>query len=240
MAIRASDLANFVGTHLLPFTNPRVVCPPGRVQVRGRPNIMVATPMRSGTHILIDLILNNLPAYRARPLYVDLDQCAKQGRPDNDLLGALTPRSGYLLKTHMPLNVPETMVADPRVETLVAEACVITLRRDRADVCRSLGRWHRIDMAAAEARFGPEYDRFWDLWEGRDRIAVEFTDLFDPKTMRRLLADLADRTGCQVAPRYLPPPSGASKGRIYAGKMMTRLAGRHAPRVDTTIHTLKS
>lgn len=240
MAVRASDLANFVGTHLVPFTNPRVVCPPGRVRQRDLPNIMVATPMRSGTHILIDLILNNLPAYRARPLYVDLDQCAKQGRADHDLLGALTPRSGYVLKTHMPLNVPEDMAADPRIEALTEAACVITLRRDRAEVCRSLGRWHRIGAAEAEAAYGPDYDRFWDLWEGRDRIAVEFSDLFDPEAMQRLLADIAERTGTRAARRFMAPPSGRGKGRIYANKMMTRLAGRHAPRVDTTIHTLKS
>lgn len=235
-----SDLANFVGTHLVPFTNPRVVCPPGRVRMRGRPNIMVATPMRSGTHILIDLILNNLPDYRARPLYVDLDQCAKQGGPDLDLLGALGPQSGYVLKTHMPLNVPDGMVDDPRVMALTDAACVITVHRDRDDVCRSLGRWHGVDQAAAEATYGPEYDRFWQQWEGRDRIAVAFPDLFDPAAMQRLLTDIATRTGTTVAPRYVAPPSGGSKAQIYATKLATRLLGRHAPRVDTTIHTLKS
>ena len=58
--MRASDLSNFIGRTVLPFTNPRVVAPPGTPGHHGRPNLIVATPMRSGTHILIDLILNNL------------------------------------------------------------------------------------------------------------------------------------------------------------------------------------
>lgn len=240
MRISTSDLANFVGMHLLPFTNPRVVCPPGRVTRQGRRNIVVATPMRSGTHILIDLILNNLPAYRSRPLYVDLDQCCKQSTPGNDLIGAIAPDAGYLLKTHMPLNVPDSMAADTRVEALLAGAVVLTLHRPRADVCRSLGRWHGLDMAAAEARYGAEYDRFWTFWEGREAIALGFADLFEPARMQSLLQRIGAATGTRPAAVYTAPPSGQSRNRIYANKMLTRLLGHHAPRIDTTIHTLKS
>jgi hypothetical protein len=64
MGLKSSDLTHYISTHLLPFTNPRVVCPPGTVTAQGRPNIIVATPMRSGTHILSDMILNNIPAYQ--------------------------------------------------------------------------------------------------------------------------------------------------------------------------------
>lgn len=236
----AGSLANFVGTHLLPFTNPRVVCPPGRVRPTGRPNLVIATPMRSGTHILIDLILNNLPAYRRTPLYVDLDQCFKQARPGNDLLAQITPDAGYVLKTHMPLNVPEGMGGDARIAALIDQGQVVTVHRDRAEVCRSLARWHGIAPEEAEAEYGPQYDRFWDFWTGRPQTRLSFGDLFDETKMRRTLADLAAASGTAPSPRYRPPPSSATKSRIYANKMMTRLAGRHAPRVDTTIHTLKS
>lgn len=33
-----SDIANFAGTHVLPFTNQRVVSPPGRIKPQGRPS----------------------------------------------------------------------------------------------------------------------------------------------------------------------------------------------------------
>ena len=57
---------------------------------------------------------------------------------------------------------------------------------------------------------------------------------------RQTLADLALASGTTPSARYRPPPSGRAKSRIYANKMMTRIAGRYAPRIDTTIHTLKS
>lgn len=240
MRLRLSDLANIVGTHIVPFTNPRVVCPPGQVRVQGRKNIIVATPMRSGTHILIDLILNNLPAYRNRPLYVDLDQCAKQSTAENDLLGMVSADAGYLLKTHMPLNVPDTMSTDSRIETLIAQSIVITVRRPRADVCRSLGRWHGVDDATATERYGAQYDQFWQVWDGRARIMLDFSDLFVPERMSQLLRQLGEETGTQPVAHYTAPPSGAHKYQIYTNKMLTRILGCRAPRIDTTIHTLKS
>lgn len=234
------SLANFVGTHLLPFTNPRVVCPPGVVRPTGRPNLIVATPMRSGTHILIDLILNNLPAYRTRPLYVDLDQCVKQSRQGHDLLAQVTPDAGHVIKTHVPLNVPDSMGTDPKITTLLTQGLVVTVDRDRADVCQSLARWHNIALDAAEAEYGRQYDQFWAFWSERPRTALSFEDLFVAEKMRPVLADLAAASGTKTAAQYHPPPSSRAKNQIYANKMMTRLAGRYAPRIDTTIHTLKS
>ena len=240
MRFSTSDVANFIGTHVVPFTNPRVVCPPGRIRPQDRRNIIVATPMRSGTHILIDLILNNLRDYRNNPLYVDLDQCRKQRGPGNDLLADITPKAGHLVKTHMPLNVPNDMPGDPHVKQLIGEGIVVTVRRSRADVCRSLGHWHRLDMAEAEQRYGAEYDRFWQVWDDHDGIALRFEDLFDPAAMQQFLQRLGNETGTSPASRYIAPPSGKNRNRIYANKVLTRLLGRRAKRIDTTIHTLKA
>lgn len=234
-----SDLANMIGTHVLPFTNPRVVSPPGRIVSRGRTNLIVATPMRSGTHILIDPILNNLPAYRNRPLYINLDQCAKPRWRRQGLLEQIGTDAGYVIKTHMPIDTPEGMPEDPHVRSLISEGCVVTVRRARADVCRSLARWHQIDQDTAETRYGPDHDRFWTFWEGRAQIALAFEDLFDPGRMGRLLKDLAARSGSAPRSIYAGPPAGQGRARIHANKTLTRLLGRHAPRVDTTIHTLK-
>lgn len=240
MRLSTSDVANFVGTHIVPFTNPRVVCPPGRIRSQGRRNIIVATPMRSGTHILIDLILNNLPDYRNNPLYVDLDQCRKQSGPGNDILANITSQAGYLVKTHMPLNVPDDMSGNSRVKELIDEGIVVTVRRSRADVCRSLGNWHGLDMTEAEQHYGVEYDRFWQIWDGHNGISLTFEELFNPTAMQKFLQRLGKETDTSPASRYTAPPSGKNRNRIYANKMLTRLLGRRATRIDTTIHTLKA
>ena len=129
MASRLSGLVGFLGTHVLPYTNRRVVCPPGRPEVHGRPNIVVATPKRCGTHVLIDTILNNMPAYRNRPLYIDLDKAWKRRDLDEKLFGRIDPRAGYVLKTHLPIDVPGA-TDNARILALLDAAVVLTVHRD--------------------------------------------------------------------------------------------------------------
>ena len=236
--MRAADLSNFIGTKVLPFTNPRVVSPPGVPGRHGRVNLIVATPMRSGTHILIDLLLNNLPDYRHRPLYIDLDQCLKQARPGLDLLGRLTPDAGHVVKTHYPIAVSEA-AADPRLPDLLRQGVVLAIHRPRADILRSLDRWQGGPEDSPEARFGPQIDAFWRFWNDYPRIDLAFEDLFQPERMQELLQRIAAATGARPQARFVPPPGRGEKRRIYLDKAVTRLLGRHAPRVNTTIHTLK-
>lgn len=239
MGFSSFQLTNLVGTRLLPFTNPRVVCPPGVVSPNGRPNVIVATPMRSGTHILIDMILNNIPAYRNRPLYVDLDQCRKQGNPQHDLLGQITADMGYLVKTHLPIGVEDENTIDLRIHDLIAAGVVITVRRDRDEVSTSLARWHKLPPGADVTGYEIRYDAFWRFWEARAQTRIGFKDLFKQDRMSALLDLLCERTGTYRTNRFSGPISGTNKARIYANKGLTRILGRHAPRVDTTIHTLK-
>lgn len=233
------DLANFIGSRVLPFRNPRVVSPPGHVHPKGRRNILVATPMRSGTHILIDLILNNVPAYRNRPLYIDLDRCSDSAFQAQGFLDRITPDCGYVLKTHLPINVRDGLAADPRVRAVIDSACVVTVRRDRQEVCRSLERWRELGSGKTVEEHAAQYDRFWEFWGMRERREIAFPDLFMEDRMRSVLEEIAQMTGTRTARRYLPPP-GAQKTRIYVNKGLTRVLGRFAPRIDTTIHTLKS
>lgn len=231
------SIANRIGSSLLPFTNPRVVCPPGRPGHHGRRNIVVATAMRSGTHLMIDLILNNLADYRVRPLYVDLDQCRKQSTPHRDLLGAIHVRAGQVIKTHLPIGVDTSGGLDPALQRIIGEAVVVTVRRDDDAVLRSLARWQR--SAESLDRHRHDLDEFRSFWADRADVAVRFDDLFDPASMTRVLAKIAAVTGAHQRTRLIMPPSTKHPRRIYLNKAMTRVAGRHALRVDTTIHTLK-
>lgn len=232
------DLSNFIGRSILPFMNPRVVCPPGHSLRQGRPNLIVATPMRSGTHVLIDLILNNLAPYRNRPLYVDLDQCLKQRSAERDWLAMLHPDQGYVIKTHYPIGIPQAAEA-PSIDRLVQAGIVIAIHRPRKAILKSLVQWRGEAAADAEARFGSQIDDFWNFWSGHVCINLDFDDLFDETAMRKLMRDLAERCVIDAPARFIPPADRKGRRRIYMDKALTRLLGRNAPRINTTIHTLK-
>jgi hypothetical protein len=57
--------------------------------------------------------------------------------------------------------------------------------------------------------------------------------------MQALMQDLAQRSGTTAARDFRGPPR-AGESWIYTNKALTRLLGKRAARVDTSIHTLKS
>lgn len=238
MSLMRTNLAQFVGKRVLPFNNPRVVCPPGIVRPNGRRNIIVATPRRSGTHILIDQILNNIPAYRSRPLYIDLSQCLKRDAPGNNLIGQITPNAGYIIKTHLPVGLPGAVLKDARLDAIIAASVVVTVRRDRDDVRRSLARWHKA-RTEGDVGYDTEYDAFWEFWNDKEQIVLDFKDLFVKSKMEVILDRLANETQTKRATRFAGPTSLSRKRSIYLNKTLTRLLGSNAPHIDTSIHTLK-
>ncbi|WP_202261166.1 hypothetical protein [Rhodovulum sulfidophilum] len=239
--VRVSDMslpsfhrfANFVGRRILPFSNGRVVSPPGAIGHHERRCIVVATTMRSGTHVMIDLLLNNLPAYRNRPLYIDLDQHLRRGEMPVD------PQAGYVVKTHYPFTMPGGKFPEDRLMGLFQNSLVITIQRDQAEILRSLARWHAATSDQILSRFGDGFDRFNAFWPGRDRMAIDHRTLFDRDAMQMLIRQIAERTGTEPARRFVPPPPRDATQRIYLMKATTRLLGARAPRINTTIFTLK-
>ncbi len=231
-------VANWIGTSLLPFTNPRVVCPPGTPAKNGRMNVVVATPMRSGTHLMLDLLLNNVAAYRTRPLYIDLDQCRKQSSADRNLVGEIGSDAGQLIKTHLPIGVDAQASTDADVLRVIDSALVVTVRRNPSAVLKSLARaGHTPDQLRQHE---DEFDRFWEFWEPRSTMAIDFESLFDGEAAAGILRRIASTTDTSTQARLVLPTPQRRRRRIYANKAVTRLVGQHAPRVDTTIHTLKS
>ena len=83
-----------------PPDSKRVMAPSGSIVAShtSLPLIVVTSFPRSGTHILIDLILNNFTPYRRNPLYVDLDRYIHEGLDVEDLI----QKGGYVVKTHYP------------------------------------------------------------------------------------------------------------------------------------------
>lgn len=224
---------NFLGSKMLPFENSRVVAPPGEIGCHHRRCIVVATTMRAGTHVMIDLLLNNLPAYRVRPLYVNLDRYLRRG----DVL--VDPQAGYVVKTHYPFTMPRTPPPEAAVSTFFDNTLVITIHRDRSAMLKSLARWHSITLEEAQARFDHRFDAFDAFWTHRNRLNIEHELLFDRDAMQALIQKIADETETTPAKKFVPPPPRDAVRRIYLMKAATRLLGRHAFCINTTIHTLK-
>lgn len=224
---------NFLGSKVLPFENSRVVSPPGAIGHHQRRCIVVATPMRAGTHVMIDLLLNNLPAYRVKPLYVNLDRYLRRG----DM--SVHPQAGYVVKTHYPFTLPQTPPPEHEISAFFDNTLIITVQRDRTEMLKSLARWHATTLDEARARFDHRFDAFDTFWAAREQINVDHHLLFDPDAMQSLIQQIAEQTGTNCAKKFVPPPPREAARRIYLMKAATRLLGRHAFRINTTIHTLK-
>lgn len=239
MAAPPKDFFGFLGRHVLPYANRRVVCPPGRPEVHGRPNIVIATPKRCGTHVLIDMILNNMPAYQNQPLYIDLDKAWKRKDLGEDLFGCINTRSGYVIKTHLPVGAPGAADSQ-RILALLDASVVLTVHRNSDAMVRSTARWMQVETSEVSDAVQADYANFWGFWQNRPRIGLEFEELFSTDRMQSVLADLSVQTRVERTARYVPPPAKDRLGSIYMAKAMTRLMGCYAPKIDTTIATLKS
>jgi hypothetical protein len=241
-----SGLINHLGRTVLPYQNTRIVAPPGRLTPGDRPALVVATPMRSGTHILIDLLLNNLPAYRRQPLYADLDQFCRHARRTEAVTVAPADFRGYVVKTHYPTGINETPEDAALVSSVAREAIVLTVDRPLEEIKASLERWVAEAPCGGSTRPQRHVDeiearlpQFRAFWRERAHIALQFRDLFDAAQMTVAMDRIATLTGAARRPVYAPPPKPAQLTRIHIDKTLTRLLGAGAPRINTTIHTLK-
>ena len=205
-----------------------MVAPPGRLRDAGPGEIvLVASLMRSGTHVLIDCILNNFVRYRRRPLYIDLDQFVGQGRAWRQIADHAGP---YLVKTHFPQV--ERPGLEEAVTQLLGSAKVVIPRRSAADVLRSS---EAFDTGLTRDELTRSLDRFDRFWSRVPHLDVEFAQLIDreraPAQLERLAGFL------QASPRVPPvlPPDAAQRLSIYTAKLATRLLGNRAPVINTTI-----
>jgi hypothetical protein len=233
-------LANMIGRNLLSFQNPRVVSPPGIVRPDGRRNMIVATPMRSGTHVLIDTTLNNIPSLRRRPLYIDLDQFMIRRDAFGEDHGPLQNRAGYVIKTHYPILHADPEADAREIEALARDALVVTVLRPLESIVESLEKWAQMESASAQlpkliAEAEVNAAACHAFWQPRADMTLEFDELFDHGAMAGRVATIAEALGTEAGATYRPPPIKSARNRIYADKALSRLLGRHAPRINTTI-----
>ncbi|MEM1436666.1 MAG: hypothetical protein AAGG11_21630 [Pseudomonadota bacterium] len=190
---------------------------------------MVASLMRSGTHLLIDSLLNNCRGLRRSPLYIDLDQLLSQSSPEEAL--ALMKRSGtYVVKTHFP-QLGHDDPARERVMTALCEmGTTITVTRERSAVERSFAIFSDRDTAID---LSEDYQRFAEFWSARATASISFEELTG--NWADTMAGVWRATGLTPDPGPRPPLSRAHRYRVYLNKLLTRLVGRRAPMINTTI-----
>jgi hypothetical protein len=211
---------------LLPHDNVRCVAPPGKICPAEGKLILLPSMMRSGTHILIDVLLNNFPAYRRRPLYVDLFHYLARGGKAEEL-----KRGGcYVIKTHYP-NTYYSADALAALKELAADAYIIQPVRRAEDV--------RLSQAACGLSTPEEFPRmveaFDSFWRDYPKLSVQFTDLTDPTRCPAAIEDIGRFINQKpVESKILPPAKDATR-RVLMIKAMTRLLGRNAPVINTTI-----
>lgn len=213
-------------SNLLPHNNQRCIAPPGIIRPAGGKPILVPSLMRSGTHVLIDLLLNNFPAYRRTPLYVDLDHYLARGHS----LDALKQGGSYVIKTHYP-NSAYTAEATAALEDLIHNAFIIRPVREIDDIRRSQATW---GMAGA-LEFDRTVEAFGKFWGDVPKLYVPVKDLVDPKKCTELIQRIADYIGQSPQQPPILPPLKEATAQVLLAKALTRLLGRRAPVINTTI-----
>ena len=216
-----------LGSRLLPHDTQNTTCPPAALVSGAGPIIIVASIMRSGTHLLLDAMFNNFPALRRLPLFVDFDAYERGTFPP----APLTFVTGTVIKTHFP----HTPLMEPYagiLAGLAARAVVLRPSRPSADVRRSLAKWGHLHSAREFMEIEARFDEFWSPFSP---LTVDFATLLQPGGIDSVIRSVAQRTGFKPHRRELPVMPAQARWGVYCDKLLTRMLGYRAPRINTTI-----
>jgi len=189
--------------------------------------------MRTGTHVLIDLILNNFRVYRQSPLYVQVDEYLTAGLPLEDLLAA----GPYVLKTHVPqLHDDPGRLAQMR--RVAAGALVVIPRREVEATRDALARFGEDGREAAD-RVEEDFERLCDFYRPFGPHFFDFDQLVRRDQAGSVVRRLSGILGQPLDGPPVPTPDVRRLGRILLDKALTRSMGPLAPRINTTIRIRK-
>jgi hypothetical protein len=211
------------------------------------PKVLVPTIMRSGTHVLIDLILNNFPKYKRSPLMVMVDQFYWQPVETREkLFEQLYQTGGYVVKTHYPQVGFHQPWRAPHFERLIPPCRIVTVERDREETYRSSAKWYASEPRDGDLRVAAtreEYERtanlFDEYWKGHEVLRLDFRRVLDPTSTPKLISEIADWIGAEPRSRPVPPFPKNARTRVFVSKALTRMIGRRAPVVNTTLRFAK-
>jgi hypothetical protein len=217
-----------LGSSCLPHDNPKTVCPPGKIPLGPQPPILVSSLMRSGTHLVIDLLLNNLRPYRNEPLYVDFDHFVYDLGDPAELMKA----GSCIIKTH----VQQRSFDEPtrqRLKQLAAPGLVIIPHRTAHDTHCSL---LRLNQRQSEEQLIRDHQHHLEFWADLSPIIVDFQSLLDPTQATLFLQQVRQRLDIpDPATTEATVTAARSDYGVFWDKFQTRLAGPKARVINTTI-----
>ena len=184
--------------------------------------------MRSGTHLTIDLLLNNLSSYRNNPLYIDFDRFVYEAHDPNTLTNA----GSCIIKTHFRQR-PFTQETLKLLESIASNGLVIIPTRDLAATQASMKKWN---FSPSLEKLQKDHDDQLIFWSRFNPLIIDFKDLLNPTKAISFLQDVRQRLHLpdSESPSILTLANG-SNFEIMWNKMNTRLAGSHAKTINTTI-----
>jgi hypothetical protein len=221
------ETTRLLGTRLLPHDTRRTTSPPAPLAPGDGPLIIVPSLMRSGTHLLLDALFNNFPALRRRPLFIDFDAYERAGLPPEPLANL----NGVTIKTHYP-QVGLTGPYLAALQTLAARAFIVAPRRPAEQIRKSLAKWGENISVEEFAELEKRVEAFWGPFSP---MTVQFKTLLDPAGVQALISSVAERTHLDPKSGNQPVMPARSRLGIYCDKVLTRMLGRAAPRINTTI-----
>ncbi len=218
---------HLLGTRLLPHDTLRTTCPPAPLAPGEGPLVIVPSLMRSGTHLLLDTLFNNFPALRRRPLFMDFDAYERAKLPPESPAGL----NGVTIKTHYPqVELAERYLS--ALKSAAARALILTPRRPGEEIRKSLAKWGENFTAEEFAQIERRFDEFWGPFSP---VTVNFSTLLESGGIESLIKLVTERTGLAPVPNKPPVMPARNRLGIYFDKVLTRLLGRGAPRINTTI-----
>jgi len=211
----------------IPHNTSVVTSPPGNVNFKySGPLVLVASEMRSGTHVLIDSLLNNFGNLRNNPLYINLDEYVAQHREVGDLLN----RGAYIIKTHYPQVYNQELAS--AVELITASAKIIVINRDESQTLKS---YLSFVETASLSEWAPAHEKFKHYWKGISTLNVEFSELTSYQKYPIVIDKIQKYIELPRSKNLIRPPTENQILRAYFSKLMTRVFGRYAHRINTTI-----
>jgi hypothetical protein len=186
--------------------------------------------MRSGTHILIDLLLNNFAVLKKSPLYVNLDMFVHSGQR----IAPLDDARGAVIKTHFPQTI-ECRGNEEVMQDFLKRNKVILVVRDQDQIRKSLqnfGAWGKAEVNNFE-QSSALFKRYWDETHTGNVMRLQYADLIQPQKLPQLLEQIEAFTGLTKNSRTVGVIPKEYRWSIFIGKILTRLLGRRAPRIYT-------
>ena len=216
---------------LFPHNNKRTVAPPGILSKRVGKPILVSSLMRSGTHLLIDLLLNNFAEYRNTPLYIDLDQYLTKRLPTDQLLSC----GSYVIKTHFP-QTTHAIENISIIKKIASQSYILQPQREIESIANSL---QKFSYSGTFEDLLLEKHTFEDFWKGYPVHHIFFHDLLDKDKGKTILEGIESFISQPFRNPPILPPLNTSISHIYVIKLLTRLFGKKSPIINTTIQFSK-